>query len=138
MLLYLHGGGWTVGNLDTHDGICRSLCHRLGAVVISVDYRLAPENKFPVPLEDCYAALEWSAAHAAEIQGDRTRLVVAGDSAGGNLAAAVALYARDHGGPRLCHQVLIYPVTNYAFDTASYWENAVGGDFSTKKHTFVI
>jgi acetyl esterase len=126
MVLYLHGGGWTVGNLDTHDGICRSFCHRLGAVVISVDYRLAPENKFPVPLEDCYAALQWSATHAAEIQGDHTRLAVAGDSAGGNLAAAVALYARDHGGPQLCHQVLIYPVTNHAFDTASYWENTVG------------
>jgi acetyl esterase/lipase len=126
LLVYFHGGGWTVGDLDTHDEICRVLCRRLGAAVMAVHYRLSPENKFPVPLDDCYAALKWADAHAAELKADRTRLAVAGDSAGGNLAAAVALYARDHGGPALSHQVLIYPVTNCEFDTASYWENAVG------------
>jgi acetyl esterase len=126
LLAYFHGGGWTVGNLDTHDEICRVLCRRLGAAVMAVHYRLSPENKFPTPLDDCYTALKWAEEHAAELKVDRTRVAVAGDSAGGNLAAAVALYARDHGGPALSYQVLICPVTNYGFDTASYWENAAG------------
>ncbi len=126
VIVFLHGGGWILGNLDTHDDYCRSLSNRAGAVVVSVDYRLSPENRFPAPLEDCYAALQWSAAHAAEVGGDRARLAVAGDSAGGNLSAAVALMARDKGGPKLALQVLLYPATNDASDTASAHQNASG------------
>jgi acetyl esterase len=124
-LLYIHGGGWVIGSLDSHDDLCRSLCHRAQSTVVSVDYRRSPEHKFPAALEDCYAALQWCARRSAG-GGDRVRLAVAGDSAGGNLSAAVALYSRDHGGPPLRLQVLIYPATNYGFDTASYHENAEG------------
>ena len=120
VLVYFHGGGWVLGNLDTHDGVCRSLCHRSGGLIVAVDYRRSPEHKFPAALEDCSAVVRWCAKGAAEIGGDGTRLAVAGDSAGGNLAAALALALRDQGGPRLALQVLIYPVTHYAFDTASY------------------
>lgn len=126
VLVYFHGGGWVLGSLETHDGVCRSLSHRAGCVVASVDYRRAPEHKFPAALEDCSAAVTWCAEHAAEIRGDGTRLAIAGDSAGGNLAAALALAIRDKGGPRLALQVLIYPVTNYEFNTASYHEYATG------------
>jgi acetyl esterase len=126
ILLYLHGGGWTVGSLDTHDDLCRSLCHRAGCTVVSVAYRLSPEVKFPGPLEDCYAALEWCAAHGKDLGGDPKRIAVAGDSAGGHLSACLALYARDKKGPPLVYQVLIYPVINYGFDTASYHQSATG------------
>lgn len=126
VLVFFHGGGWVCGSLDTHDGLCRTLANRAGAVVVSVDYRLAPESRFPAPVEDCYAALEWTAIHAGELGGDASRLAVAGDSAGGNLAAAVALMARDRGGPRLALQILIYPITDCNFETASYTENASG------------
>jgi acetyl esterase len=133
VLLYLHGGGWTVGGLDTHDDLCRSLCHRAGCLVVSVAYRLAPEAKFPAAVEDCYTALRWCAAHAGGVGGDPKRLAVAGDSAGGNLTAALALYTRDKGGPTLTQQVLIYPVTNHAFDTASYHQNATGFGLSRER-----
>jgi acetyl esterase len=123
-LLYVHGGGWVMGSRDSHDDLCRSLCYRGRALVVSVDYRRSPEHKFPAALEDCYAALRWCARQGAG-RGDGG-LAVAGDSAGGNLSAALALYARDRGGPPLRLQVLIYPVTNYCFDTASYHENAEG------------
>ena len=126
ILLYIHGGGWTTGSLDTHDDLCRSLCHRAGCLVASVAYRLSPETKYPGPLEDCYAALQWCASHAAQLGGDGKRLAVAGDSAGGHLSACLALYARDQKGPPLVFQLLIYPVINYAFDTVSYHQNAVG------------
>lgn len=126
VLAYFHGGGWVLGSLDTHDGVCRSLCHRAGCVVVSIDYRRAPEHKFPVALEDCSAAVKWCAERAEEIGGDGTRLATAGDSAGGNLAAALALAIRDRGGPRVALQALIYPVTNYEFNTASYHEYATG------------
>ena len=126
VLVYFHGGGWVVGTLDTHDDVCRALCHRSGCVLVSVDYRRAPEAKYPAAVDDCYAVLEWLAEHAATIDGDPERLAVAGDSAGGNLAAAVAIRARDQGALPLALQVLIYPVTNYGFDTASYHENANG------------
>ena len=125
-VLYYHGGGWVVGDLEDAEDACRSIAHRVNAVVVSVDYRLAPEHRFPAAPEDCYAALAWVQAHAAEVGVDRTRLAVAGLSAGGNLAAAVALMARDRGGPAIAHQVLIVPVTSHHFDTASYHAFAEG------------
>ena len=98
---FFHGGGWVVCDLDSHDGMCRAICNASGCVVMAVDYRLAPEHKFPVGVEDAYAAVVWLAEHAAEIGGDPSRLAVVGDSAGGNLAAVVALMARDRRGPAL-------------------------------------
>jgi len=126
MLLYFHGGGWVVGDLDTHDGICRQLANRAECVVVSVDYRLAPEARFPGAAEDCYAATLWAVENAGLIEGDAGRLAVGGDSAGGNLAAAVALMARDRGRPVIAYQLLIYPVTEPDFTTTSYRDNAEG------------
>jgi len=125
-VVYFHGGGWVIGSLDTHDGFCRALANRARAVVASVDYRLAPEHRFPAAADDCYAAAHWIAEHGAEIGIDGGRLAVGGDSAGGNLAAVVAQMARDQGGPRLRSQVLIYPVTDSDFERPSYRENAEG------------
>jgi acetyl esterase len=124
VLVYLHGGGWAICSLETHDVTCRQLANGADCVVVSVDYRLAPEHRFPAAPEDCYAALSWTARNAASLGGDPRRLAIGGDSAGGNLTAAVSLMARDRKGPRLCHQLLIYPVTDHAFDTDSYRENA--------------
>ncbi len=126
ILVYFHGGGWVIGSIASHDGVCRALANRVGAIVVSVDYRLAPEHRFPAAAEDCYAATRWVAEHAAELGGDATRIAVGGDSAGGNLAAVVALMARDRGGPRLVHQLLVYPVADGGLDTPSYQENADG------------
>ena len=125
-LVYFHGGGWARGSLQTHDIVCRSLANGASCVVVSVDYRMAPEHRFPAAFEDALAATRWVAEHAAELRIDPRRLAVGGDSAGGNLAAAVALTARDAGGPSLVHQLLIYPVTDYNFDTRSYADNAEG------------
>lgn len=126
-LVYFHGGGWVVCNLDTHDEVCRAIARQSGAVVVSADYRLAPEHKFPAPLEDVCAAALWVAANAERLGIDARRIAVGGDSAGGTLAAVVALRCRDEGGPALALQVLVYPVTNLAaFDTASYREFAEG------------
>src|SRR5262245_2286695 len=125
-LVFYHGGGWVIGDLYTHDGICRSITNAAGCVVASVDYRLAPEAKYPVPVEDSYAAFAWVIANAATLGIDARRVAVGGDSAGGNLAAAVSLMARDRGGPAPVQQTLIYPVTNHAYDTPSYHENATG------------
>ena len=111
-LIYMHGGGWVLGDLDMCDGTCRSLANLAGCLVISVQYRLAPEHKFPAALEDAYAALQWVSANRAGLNVDPGRLAVGGDSAGGNLAGAVALMARDLGGPPLVFQLLVYPVTN--------------------------
>jgi acetyl esterase len=119
-IVFFHGGGWVVGDIDGSDVDCRCLCVDTGALVISVGYRLAPEEPFPGAVDDCYAALEWVAREASGLGGDPARLAVCGESAGGNLAAAVALVARDRGGPAVAHQVLIYPVTDCAFDTSSY------------------
>ena len=126
VLVYFHGGGWVVGDLETHDALCRQLTNAASCMVVSVDYRLAPENKFPAAAEDAYAATQWVAENAATIGGDPDRIAVGGDSAGGNLAAAVVLMARDRGGPRLVHQLLIYPATDGACDTVSCRENGQG------------
>jgi acetyl esterase len=125
-LVYFHGGGWVIGSLDTHDSLCKALANRSGACVVSVDYRLAPEHGWPAAAEDCYAATCHVAEEGAALGIDGARLAVGGDSAGGNLAAVVALLARDRGAPRLRHQVLIYPVTDHDFETASYRENGEG------------
>ena len=124
-LVYYHGGGWVLGDIAGVDTVLRAVANRAGCTVISIEYRLAPEHKFPAPLDDCYAALEWVAANAPMLGVDPGRLAVGGDSSGGNLAAAVALRARDHQGPVLRHQTLIYPVTNHDYGTESY---AVNGD----------
>jgi acetyl esterase len=120
VIVYFHGGGWVVGSIASHDGLCRRLCNQSSCIVISVDYRLAPEHKYPAAVDDCFAATQWVAEHAAELGGDSRRLAVAGDSAGGNLAAVVALLARDRGGPAIARQVLIYPITDYMPDSDSY------------------
>ena len=125
-LVFFHGGGWVIGDIDTHDGICRSLANHAGCVVASVDYRLAPEHRYPVAAEDSFAATKWVVEHAAALGVDPRRVAVGGDSAGGNLAAAVSLMARDRSGPALCLQLLVYPVTRHAFDTPSYKDNADG------------
>src|SRR5271168_2871366 len=120
-LVYFHGGGFVFGNLDTHDAVCRALAKESGAVVISVDYRLAPEHKFPAAVEDSYAATIWVAANAERLGIDAQRIAVGGDSAGGNLATVVAMRCRDAGGPALAAQVLIYPVTDVSsFETGSH------------------
>ncbi len=126
VVVFFHGGGWVMGSIETHDVYCRQLTNASGHAVVSVDYRLAPEDKFPAGLEDAYAATRWVSEHAAEIGVDAKRIAVAGDSAGGNLAAAVCLLARDRGGPGLAFQLLMYPVIDYHFDTPSYRENATG------------
>ncbi|HSE95538.1 MAG TPA: alpha/beta hydrolase [Methylomirabilota bacterium] len=125
-LVFYHGGGWVIGDLDTHDGLCRALTNAAGCVVASVDYRLAPEHRFPTAAEDAHAAAAWLARHAPELGVDARRIAVGGDSAGGNLAAVVALMARDRGGPALAFQLLVYPVTDRDLDTPSYRENAEG------------
>jgi acetyl esterase len=125
-LVYFHGGGWVICNIGTHDAVCRSLANGSGCVVISVEYRLAPEHPFPAAAEDAYAATRWVVENAAALGVDPARVAVGGDSAGGNLTAAVTLMARDQGGPPLAFQLLVYPVTDASYDTASYTENAEG------------
>ncbi|USK68438.1 alpha/beta hydrolase [Peribacillus asahii] len=126
IFIYLHGGGWVLGDLDTADAPCRSLANQAECIVVSVEYRLAPEHKFPIPLEDCYEAAKWVANYAREWKGDPTRIAIGGDSAGGNLAASVAIKARDQVGPTFVSQVLIYPVTDASFNTPSYKESGEG------------
>lgn len=120
LLVYFHGGGWTIGNLPMVDSICRSLANDAGCVVVSVDYRLAPEYKFPAGVEDAYAATKWVAENAASLNGDRSLIAVAGESAGGNIAAVVTLMARDRAEFSLSYQLLIYPSTQYNANTESY------------------
>ena len=126
VLVYYHGGGWVIGSLETHDHVCRELCAGAGCVVVSVDYRLAPEHRFPAAVDDSFAALRWVARNAAGIGGDPARLAVGGDSAGGNLSAVMALLARDAGGPGIVFQLLIYPAVDMRLDYPSIAENAEG------------
>ncbi|GAA2670552.1 alpha/beta hydrolase [Streptomyces lunalinharesii] len=145
LVVFFHGGGWVLCDLDTHDGFCRQLARRCDAVVVSVDYRRAPEDRFPAAAEDAYAATGWAVAHAAELGCDPARVAVAGDSSGGNLAAAVTLMTRDRGGPPLAAQLLAYPAldprlagrspVDYAagfFHTTAhmrwYWDQYLGPD----------
>jgi acetyl esterase len=121
-LVFFHGGGWVIGDLDTHDVVCRKLADQGELIVISVDYRRAPEHKFPAAVDDAIAAVAWVAGHANELGIDTTRLVVGGDSAGGNLAAVVAIAARDGNGPSISGQVLIYPATDFAMTHPSHRE----------------
>ncbi|MFM9853357.1 MAG: alpha/beta hydrolase [Sphingomonadaceae bacterium] len=126
LTVFFHGGGWVIGTLDTHDGTCRALAKTSHAAVLSVAYRLAPEYRYPTAAQDCFDATAWAAANATQLGIDPNRLAVAGDSAGGNLAAAVAIMARDAGAPKLVHQLLIYPVTDVDFDRPSYAANGAG------------
>jgi len=126
VLVFFHGGGWVIGDLETHDVLCRQLTAGSGVSVVSVDYRLAPEHKFPAAVDDAWAATRWVVAHAGELAVDASRLAVGGDSAGGNLAAVVALLARGKGAPAIAVQVLIYPVTDLVGETRSYRDFAEG------------
>jgi acetyl esterase len=127
VIVFFHGSGFVICSIETHDAMCRQICQRGHSVVVSVDYRLAPENKFPAGPDDCYAATVWAAAHAASIGGDPERLAVCGDSAGGTMAAVVCLRARDEGGPEIKAQILLYPVTDhYSVERPSYTERGAG------------
>ena len=130
VVAYLHGGGWTVGSIASFDGVARTLAAASGALVVSIGYRLAPEHAFPVPVDEAVAALRWLADHAGTLGGDGTRLAVAGDSAGANLAAVAARRLRDEGGPRLRMQALVYPVCDVALDTPSAARFAHGHGFT--------
>ncbi|KDF02412.1 esterase [Mycolicibacterium aromaticivorans JS19b1 = JCM 16368] len=120
ILVYAHGGGFVFCDLDSHDGLCRNLANSIPAVVVSVDYRLAPEHRWPTAAEDVFAATRWAASHAAELGGDPGRIAVGGDSAGGNLAAVTAVMARDRDSVAIAAQLLLYPVIAADFDTESY------------------
>ena len=125
--VFFHGSGFVICSIESHDAMCRQICRRSATIVVSVDYRLAPENKFPAAPDDCHAALRWVAENASAFGGDPTRLALAGDSAGGNLAAVTALRARDEGGPAIRAQLLLYPVTDhYSVQRPSYTERGTG------------
>jgi acetyl esterase len=126
VLVYYHGGGWVIGDLDTHDTLCRQLANGSGCAVVSVDYRLAPEHRFPAAVDDCIAATYWVARHAAKLGLDASRLAVGGDSAGGNLAAVVSLAARDNGDLPIAFQLLIYPATDMRRGAPSHTSNGQG------------
>ena len=125
-LVFYHGGGWVVGSIESHDAVCRELANLADCVVISVEYRLAPEHKFPAAVEDSYESLEWVVSHSAELGIDPDRIAVGGDSAGGNLATVACLIAKERNGPRVVHQFLLYPSTGPAADYPSMAENAEG------------
>jgi acetyl esterase len=131
VVVFFHGGGMVIGSMEAYDGVARLIAEASGAVIVNVDYRLAPEHPYPAAAEDAWAATQWVAANAEELGGSPARLVVAGDSAGGNLAALVALRARDNGGPPLALQMLLYPVTDWAGTHASMETNGTG-NFLTK------
>jgi acetyl esterase len=138
ILVWYHGGGWVIGDLDTADTTSRKLAHRTGALVISVDYRLAPEHPAPAPLEDCWAALRWVAEQAGALGGDPSRMAVGGDSAGGNLSALLAVRARDQGAPALRHQLLVYPATDLTRSYPSHVENGDGYLLTTEAMTWFL
>jgi acetyl esterase len=125
-LVFFHGGGWVVGDLETHDPMCRHIANAAGCAVVAVHYRLAPEHKFPAAVEDCVAATLWLEKNGDELGLDVSRLAVGGDSAGGNLAAVVSLIARDRGAPRLCAQLLLYPALDFGMKQASHQRFAEG------------
>ena len=125
-MVYFHGGGWVLGDEQSDDPFCRDMCRRTGMIFVSVGYRHAPEHRFPSAAEDSYAALRWIAEHAFELGGRPGPLLVAGWSAGGNIAAVTCQLARDRGGPLIAGQLLVCPVTDSTFDRASYTENATG------------
>lgn len=125
-LLYFHGSGWVIGNIEVADSFSRALANRTGCVVAAVNYQKAPEHKFPIPFDDCYAATRWVFDNATDLGLDAARIGVVGDSAGGNLAAAVTLRARDEHGPKVAYQVLVYPAVQYGWDTPSAVANAEG------------
>ena len=126
VVVYFHGGGWVIGNIQSHDFVCRKLANESGLTVISVEYRLAPEHTFPVAAEDCYAVAKWVAENAQQLKVDGSRMAVAGDSAGGNLAAVTSLMARDRGEPQISFQLLVYPVVDGTMSFPSIKENAEG------------
>jgi acetyl esterase len=132
IVVWFHGGGWVLGSLDTHDNLCRQLSEAVDAIVVSVEYRLAPEAKFPAALEDCVASWTWVATHARELGGDPARVALGGDSAGGNLAAAACLVARDEQLPTPEFQLLVYPVTDFEFTCPSMVDNAIGYGLETE------
>jgi acetyl esterase len=127
LVVYLHGGGFVLCDLDSHDACCRRLANGIGGIVVSVDYRLAPEHRFPAAVDDAWAATEWVVEHGGELGGDTSRLVIAGDSAGGNLAAVVCMIARDRGGPPIAFQVLIYPVVDQRRKASASHDRAAPG-----------
>jgi acetyl esterase len=126
VLVYYHGGGWVIGDLDTHDTLCRELANGAGCAVVAVDYRMGPEHRFPAAVDDCIAATHWIHAHASELKIDTARLAVGGDSAGGNLAAVVSIAARESGDLAIAFQLLIYPATDQHRDTPSHTANGQG------------
>jgi acetyl esterase len=123
VLVFYHGGGWVIGDLESHDGLCRALTNAAGCVTVAVDYRLAPEAKFPAAVDDCYAATRWVAANAAQLNADANRLAVGGDSAGGNLSAVISIMARDQKTPKINFQLLIYPGTDMTCSAPSHKTN---------------
>jgi len=126
VLVYIHGGGWTIGDIDTHDSLCRQLANGARCAVFSIDYRLAPEYPFPAAVDDCIRATSWIAGNAAVLSVDPRRIAIGGDSAGGNLAAVIAIHARDKGGPALAFQLLIYPATDQRCGFPSHQANGEG------------
>jgi len=132
LLVYFHGGGWVVGSVAVSDPFCRALANASGCAVVSVEYRLAPEDRFPAAADDAYAATRWSADHAADLGIDASRIAVGGSSAGGNLAAVVALMARERGTPSIAFQLLHVPVVDHDFDTPSYRANGAGFGLTLK------
>jgi acetyl esterase len=132
VLVYFHGGGWVVGSIETVDASCRSLANLAGCIVVSADYRLAPEHKFPAAADDAYAAVRWAALHAASFHGDPSRMAVGGESAGANVAAVAALMAQERGSTPLVLQLLMYPVLDYSFDRPSHKENGEGYFLTTE------
>jgi acetyl esterase len=133
VLVFFHGGGWVIGDIDTHDGICRSLANHAGCVVANVDYRLAPEHRYPVAVDDSFATTRWVVERAASLGVDPGRIAVGGDSAGGNLATVVALRARESGGPVLAFQLLVYPIVDFTGEESASIREFGSGHFLTRE-----